>query len=644
LHAVARGARNTPAPITAPLPFDTRSIEFEFAAPEFSRRSSLRLESRIDGIDGDWVLAGPDSRREFSALRDGRYKFEVRAIAETGITSDASVLNFEVLPPWWRTSPAIACGALALVPLGYGMYRLRVRSLRRRNAQLERKVRERTDELERANAAKTQFVANISHDIRNPLNGIVGLALALEDTRLDHRQREIVSTLRECTTYLSSLVDDVLDFASIEAGRVELRPRSFGPPELLRSIVETLRADATAAGTVLSIETGDGLPPNLFGDAGRIQQILVNFVSNALKYAGGHIRLSVHAPANAPGEVEFAVTDAGAGISAEEQATLFTKFTRLRQQRGGEDIPGTGLGLAACRLLADIMGGSVGVTSREGQGARFYLRLPLTIAPEQVPAPAAHLPNTTVLLVEDTDYNAWAATAVLAKLGLACERACTGAEAIRLFGEKRFNVVLLDRNLPDMDGTEVARRIRELESDGRQSVLLAVTAYCTAEDRELCLRSGMDAFLGKPLTPEKLRNALLAAGRRLLAAASVHSLPEAPAMEIDFTLLNYLSDGSPAGLEAQTQRFLATLEETAGEITAAANAQDYPRLCTSAHRLLGQARMVGATSLGEAAAALESAARAEKGRRCNPSLRRVREEIQTLTAGMRHHRPTATTV
>src|SRR5690606_10123718 len=146
-----------------------------------------------------------------------------------------------------------------------------------------------------------------------------------------------------------------------------------------------------------------------------------------------------------PGEVEFAVTDEGPGISAEDQATLFTKFSRLRKVRGGEEIPGTGLGLASCRLLADIMGGSVGVGSRPGGGARFFLRLPLTVATEPVVAPAAHLPNTAVLLVEDTDYNAWAASAVLAKLGLSCERARTGEEALRLFSEKRFNVVLLDR-------------------------------------------------------------------------------------------------------------------------------------------------------------------------------------------------------
>jgi signal transduction histidine kinase/CheY-like chemotaxis protein/HPt (histidine-containing phosphotransfer) domain-containing protein len=640
VRAFARQGRNARRePIIKSLPYATAHIEFEFAAPEFSRRSLLRIETRIDGIDLDWTPLSAGSLRELTAVRDGQYTLRARVVAETGATSPESTFSFDVLPPFWRTPPFLIAAGVLLIPLGYGAYVLRIRTLRRRNAELEQKVRERTEELVAANAAKTQFVANMSHDIRNPLNGIVGLAMALEDTPLAPRQREIVATLRECTTYLSSLVDDVLDFASIEAGRVELRPRSYAPVQLLRSIVETMKADATSSGAVLSVAAAPDLPGNLFGDAGRIQQILVNFVSNALKYAGGAIRLSAHAPVDSPGEIEFAVTDEGPGISAADQSTLFTKFSRLRPQRGGEDIPGTGLGLASCRLLADIMGGSVGLESQPGNGARFFLRLPLTIASAAAETPVAQLPHTSVLLVEDTDYNAWAATAVLSRLGLSCERARTGAEALQRFGEKRFNVVLLDRNLPDMDGTEVARRMREMESDGLQAVLLAVTAYCTAEDRELCLRSGMDAFVGKPLTPEKLRTVLIAAGRRLLAAASMHALPETSAIEIDTSLLAYLSDGSATGLRTQFDRFIASLDQLEAEIKDAAQAGDLEGLRTGAHRLHGQAKMVGGVALADVALELEHAALSGESMLGRNLLPRVRAEIQAITEAMHHRRP-----
>jgi CheY-like chemotaxis protein len=349
--------------------------------------------------------------------------------------------------------------------------------------------------------------------------------------------------------------------------------------------------------------------------------------------------LSAHAPVDSPGEIEFAVTDEGPGISAADQSTLFTKFSRLRPQRGGEDIPGTGLGLASCRLLADIMGGSVGLESQPGNGARFFLRLPLTIASAAAETPVAQLPHTSVLLVEDTDYNAWAATAVLSRLGLSCERARTGAEALQRFGEKRFNVVLLDRNLPDMDGTEVARRMREMESDGLQAVLLAVTAYCTAEDRELCLRSGMDAFVGKPLTPEKLRTVLIAAGRRLLAAASMHALPETSAIEIDTSLLAYLSDGSATGLRTQFDRFIASLDQLEAEIKDAAQAGDLEGLRTGAHRLHGQAKMVGGVALADVALELEHAALSGESMLGRNLLPRVRAEIQAITEAMHHRRP-----
>jgi len=627
--------------LTSALPHSVQTIAFEFAAPQVMR-FPLRVESRIDGIDQDWLPASASGRRELPATRSGRYALRVRAVAETGVTSPEVVVPFEILPPWWRTAPALFAFALAIIPIGFGFHWLRSRTLRRRNAELETKVRERTEELVQANAAKTQFVANMSHDIRNPLNGIVGLALALEDSKLDPRQREVVATLRECTTYLSTLVDDVLDFARIEAGKIELRPGPFAPPELLRSIVETLKTDTAACGATLAVETGAALPPQIVGDAGRIQQIVVNFISNALKYAGGHIHISATVPADAPGEIEFAVADRGPGLSAADQATLFTKFTRVKRAHGTEAIPGTGLGLASCRLMADFMGGSVGVQSAPDQGARFFLRLPLIIATATPPVPAGTLPNSTVLLVEDADYNAWATEAVLARLGLACVRARTGQEALQLFAAKRFNVVLLDRNLPDIDGTEVARQMRQLEAGTGHALLLAVTAYCTAEDRALCLEAGMDAFVGKPLTPEKLRKVMLAASGSMLTTVPVQVDPSAvPAGELDLSLLSYLADGSSAGLETQIDRYIANLDESERQLAAFVPVQNFAALALSAHHLLGQARMIGATALTDAASRLEDAARSEEQAQCSSALARVTTEIQALKAAMRRRRPSS---
>lgn len=630
---------------TTALPASTRSIDFEFAIPEFGRRSALQLETRIDGVDTTWVPVAPGALRELNQIRPGHYTVRARAVAESGVASRETVLSFEVLKPWWQTTPARTGAVLAVGLAAFGMYRFRIRTLRRRNAELESKVRERTEQLERASAAKTEFVANMSHDIRNPLNGIVGLAYALEDTRLDERQRDLVATLRECTTYLSTLVDDVLDFAQIEAGRVELRPGPFNASELLGSIATTLKSDTVQSGATLVVECDPALPPHLLGDAGRIQQILVNYVSNALKYAGGTIRLSATLPAQAPEEVEFAVTDFGAGLTADEQAVLFTKFTRTAQARQ-HAVPGTGLGLAACRLLADIMGGSVGVISQPGEGATFFLRLPLVVATQRPTEPARALPHATVLLVEDTDYNAAAATAVLERLGLRCERARSGEEAIRLFSEKRYNIVLLDRNLPDMDGTEVAQRMRAVEGDGLRSILLAVTAYCTPQDRSRCLEAGMDAFVGKPLTPEKLRKVLLAASQpmRGTAAMAMHAATPAatPAPSLDTTLLSYLAEGGSSGLLEQIARYVANLERTQRELAQTMGSGDREALANTAHRLLGDARMINATALAAAVSALEHCARHGQLADCPARLELVMTEIARVTEAL-YRRPAART-
>lgn len=645
--------------VTSDIPYTHRSLRFVLAAPEFARREVLGIETFLAGVDRDWVLVGRDSTRELTAMRDGEYRLVARTISDGGAASEPVEFSFRVLPPWWRTAPALALFALGLAPAAYGLFYLRTRALRRRNAELEARVQKRTEELEAANAelaaasaAKTEFVANMSHDIRNPLNGIVGLALALEDSRLDGRQREMVATLRECTTYLSTLVDDVLDFASIEAGRIELRPGPLAPGELLRSIVTTLKSDTAERGATLLYEVDPTLPSHLLGDAGRVQQILVNFVSNALKYAGGTIQLSATRPENAPGEVEFAVRDWGPGMSEEDRTALFKKFSRLSRARQ-EGVAGTGLGLASCRLLADIMGGSVGVESEPGKGSRFFLRLPLTVVVDTPELAPQTLPQAAVLLVEDTDYNAWAAKAVLARLGLACDRARTGAEAVRMFEEKRYNVVLLDRNLPDMDGLEVSRRIRASETDGLQTVILAVTAYATAEDRQLCLDAGMDAFVGKPLTPDKLRRTLLGLGRRLLATATVDlsrsaspppmpplsapaapSEPESASSGLDLALLTYLSDGTSEGFHAQVQRFLDTLSTTQADLAAALASGDFEQAKVFAHRLQGQAKMVGCAPLAEAAVDVERSAFQHDASGCVAEARRVEQAIAALKAAM----------
>jgi CheY-like chemotaxis protein/HPt (histidine-containing phosphotransfer) domain-containing protein len=281
----------------------------------------------------------------------------------------------------------------------------------------------------------------------------------------------------------------------------------------------------------------------------------------------------------------------------------------------------------------------VGVESEPGRGSRFYLRLPLAVAPETAAVAAVDLPNATVLVVEDTDYNAWAAAAVLSRLGLGWVRARTGDEALSLFGERHFNIVLLDRNLPDLDGTEVARRMRRMEADGQRAVLLGVTAYCTAEDRALCLEAGMDAFVGKPLTPEKLRHALLSTGRRQLATASVQVLPEIPAVRFDLSLLKYISDGTAKGIEATLVRYRETLVAAYANVQLQIRERNYARLAADSHMLAGHSRMIGADQLADVLRQLELAAKESDRATCEAHMSRVDHGIITIMAALDRCRP-----
>ncbi len=608
-----------------PLAYSTKKVTIELAALQFARKATWQLQTHVTGVDTDWI-ATPTPMRELTALRDGNYTLSARFVTETGEISAVSTFVFEVLPPWWRSSVAISAFVVALAVLFYAGMRWRVRILAMRTRELEAKVAQRTEQLAKASAAKTEFVANMSHDIRNPLNGIVGLSLALESANSAEHRKELIGTIQDCAKHLSSLVDDVLDFSAIEAGKVELNPEPFTPRHLLQSVAATMRLGVEQRKATLIVEPSLDLPETLVGDGSRIQQVLVNFVSNALKYGGDCIVLSAAVVADSPNEIEFAVSDDGVGIPEDDQAKLFTKFTRLRRP-GTSDQIGTGLGLAACRHLADLMGGATGVKSSQGFGTRFFLRLPLVRGVQTV---VTALPRRygRVLVVEDTDYNAWAAGAVLGRLGLTYERARNGAEALEMFEKGRHSIVLLDRNLPDLDGLDVAKKIRQIEQSGRETLILAVTAFATADDRDLCLSAGMDAFVGKPLTPEKLRRALIAASPKLLSTASVQGSADDPtpnaADEIDLVLVRYLAEDEPGGLSVAIGMYLQEFENIENRLMVAVAERDWRDFHTATHRMRAHAKMVGAKRVVEICAELDSALDTSDGMPAPESLDRLR--------------------
>jgi len=573
------------------------AVSFSYSGMQFGGRETYRYETKLSGGADEWSSPSTDDHLNLARLQNGRYEFSVRVVNAGGVPGAASTWAFTVLPPWYRTWPAIAGFAAALGACVYGCFQWRLAYLRRQNARLETLVRKKTEQLEKANEAKSEFLANMSHEIRNPISGILGLSLAFEETQLDKRQRYIADSINSCATLLATLVDDVLDFSKIEAGKIELRSAPFSLRVLLEQCVSMVAENAKPTGSTITVSFGEKLPAQLLGDSGRVQQILLNFLTNALKFGGGK-PIEIGVTAGVHNRVRFFVRDQGAGMTEAEAATLFTKFNRLESARSG-NIRGTGLGLAVCRLLAGKMGGRVGVDSTPGKGSCFWAEIPFlhsgeaAAGMEHKSAAPAHL---KALIVEDIEYNVVAMQAVLRKLDIQSDVVNDGFAALARLQETYYDVAFLDWNLPGLIGTEVASRYRAVEPSTRRTFLIATTAHSSDFNKEACLQAGMDAFISKPITPGKIAAALRDLGGSLRASGSVeadmpvvtHEIPG----EIDLEMLSFLASESPEGLAGQIERFLESFDAdrlSARAIIDEGNAEQVHRI---AHRLLSHCSVV----------------------------------------------------
>ena len=517
----------TKAPVTraappAELSADNNSVTFAgtLAFDEFGERP--RFERRLLPTETEWIATKPGENVSYPSLSARDYTLEVRT-THLGHTGPATAYRFTVLPPWYATGTAIA-GYVALAAVGFfGIYRLRTRQIRRRTAELERIVEERTHALKEASAAKTEFLASMSHEIRNPMNGVIGLVDILREQPALPRQADTLRLLHHCADQLRTTVDDILDFSKIEAGRIELEAVAFD----LRDTLEAAAVTIDPTGEKISFIDKPPHGVALVGDVGKLRQIYANYLSNALKYGvppAARVSLLL---TPIPGDglrLTLGVASSGPTIPKDTLDKFFDSFTRGTEAIE-RNIHGTGLGLAICRKFAQAMDGEVGAVSANGE-TTFYINVPFARAtPDALTPAAATTPNTLpakALAIEDEDYNRIVLGSILAKMNYTVDWATTGAEALKLAQENGYDIILTDYRLPDTNGVELTKKILQFCPDPKPAVF-AVTAYSTKERRDECLNAGMVGFISKPITLEKLRSTLAGWGEKNLAKISLEA-------------------------------------------------------------------------------------------------------------------------
>jgi signal transduction histidine kinase/ActR/RegA family two-component response regulator len=375
---------------------------------------------------------------------------------------------------------------------------------------------------------KKNFLAVVSHEIRTPMNGILGMTEILGDTKLTTEQRSSLDTISECTRGLLALINDVLDFSKIEAGKLALDHVAFDPRASIAHVLALNAQPAATRDIRLESDVDDNVPALIMGDPLRIGQVLLNLVGNALKFTkAGAIRVSarmLEPEGNGAQLMRFYVTDTGCGMSPEVVARLFQPFTRAGSSTA-RNFGGTGLGLMICKQLAEMMGGAMSVTSTPGKGSTFSFTVAVPrLAPETFnPRQTARIPDLTasykgpplnILVAEDNVVNQRVIMHALRKLNQSAEYVAGGLDCIAQANKKKYDIIFMDVQMPDLNGIEVAKKIRAVPGrDGDSPWIIACTADAMPEDRQKCLDAGMNDYLSKPLRTDTVRAALAHFGK-----------------------------------------------------------------------------------------------------------------------------------
>jgi len=561
----------------------------------------------------------PRHQAVFDGVRAGRYQVSVSAARVAGLRKDGREIALE-----------LSCGEGRV---GHQRFFTGIlRDVSDRHAAEQGLIEAREQAIE-GSRLKSEFLASMSHEIRTPMNGVTGMLELLLEEQLTEQQRKRVSVALSSAQALLTIINDILDLSKIEAGKLDLVPEWTDVRALVDDVVGLLRPLAAEKGLQVESSCGADVPARVLADGGRLRQVLLNLAGNAVKFTDeGRVAIAVTIVSATRDRVRLqcSVADTGIGIPVDQIPLVFEKFTQL-EAAAARRSNGTGLGLSICRKLIDLMGGTIQVSSQPGRGSRFWFdievpsvsqeqRMAPPVAP-QASADVSRARGARVLLVEDNPVNRQFALAVLKSVGAVVAVAVDGSEAVRMASEAEHDLILMDCQMPVMDGYEATRRIR---AAGNTTPVIALTANAMEGDRDRCAAAGMDDYLAKPIRPDTLRAAVAAKARR-----PVERSLEAE-VGVDEAEITARIGGDPELLADISRLFVTHSPEMLDALRTAAVAGNGPAMASAAHALKGS---IGNFTQGrpfELARALEKTAEAGELAAARAAIPELEREVGKL--------------